>query len=265
MTRSTKRSGRARRPSPLRRAFTLLEVLLAASLTVVIGLAVAGILQVQYTARERVRARGEQRAVLAAVERRLAADLRAIVPPGGVHAAGVLAESATRDASSEALLDPVLDAAADSYRAAAATAAEAAPPVDERDRLTLAVNTAPPEFGDSTPLGEGALVSVVYEVDDDPETEERGLVRRATRLREPVPGAEAEPPEQLAEWVVGLDLRFWDGAAWQETWDSGASDTLPLAIEARLACAVQGELFTFRVVVAPPTGRPSQIPPATEE
>jgi hypothetical protein len=95
----------------------------------------------------------------------------------------------------------------------------------------------------------------VWEVDDDPATAERGLVRRVVRLRDPLPGAAAEPAEVLCEEGVGLDVRYFDGTAWTDTWDSGASDLLPRLVEVRAALVIAGELHVLQVAVAPLTAR----------
>ncbi len=241
-----------------RRAFTLIEVLLATSLAAVVGLAIAGVLGTLLEAQQRVRARGDQRAVLAAVERRLAADLRAMLPPGGLYAAGLIGEDAPSAAGREPLADPDLLAV---LRLAAEAEGVDPPPTDARDRLTLAVLPPAPAFGEEPPLGEGAIWEVVYEIDDDPATPERGLVRRVTRVRDPATGSLPEPPEELSQQVVGLEASYYDAQAdaWQETWDSGASDTLPQAISLRLALVHEGALLAYRIVVAPATARPTTL------
>ena len=77
------------------------------------------------------------------------------------------------------------------------------------------------------PIGEGALWQVIYKIDDDPETIERGLVRPVARVREPATGSDPEPVEELAQEVVALNLNFFDGSEWTDTWDSSGSDMLP--------------------------------------
>jgi len=235
-----------------RRAFTLLEVLLATSLTAVIGLAVAGLLATLAQAQERARERSLRRAYVASVERQLAADLRAVVPPGGLHAAGLVGESAEQDGSGEALAAGLTGAD---------EAAQAA--IDARDRLVLTVQPPALRFGDEPAAGEGALWEVTYTLDDDPATEARGLVRQVARVRDLAPGVEAAAGQVLAEDAVGLDVTYFDGESWLETWDSGASDTLPHAIAVRVAARVGEEAVVFQVQVAPATARPTQLLEAT--
>lgn len=235
-----------------RRGFTLLEVLLAAALGAVLALATAQVLYVTRRAAVSVERRAETRSLGLALERRLRADLLALVPPGGLHAAGLVGESAERTGSGQELLQgPYLDLGL----------GEEPPPVDGRDRLTLAVLPPPPPFGRLHEPGEGALWQVVYYVDDDPATPEVGLVREVTRVRDPLPGSDPPLPDALAEEVVGLDVRYFDGTTWQETWDSSASDTIPQLVRVRLAVLRPGqELACEEVWVSSPTSRMGTVP-----
>ena len=180
------------------------------------------------------------------------------MPPGGLYAAGVIGESETRSAGGEDLVEP------DLLRAALEQAASEEgpePPLEDRDRLVLAVLPPAGAYGRETPIGEGAIWEVEYVVDDDPETEERGLVRRVTRVRDPAEGSEEEPPEQLAEEVVAMDVTYFDGSSgeWAETWDSGASETLPQAVAIDLVVRLGEEIILYRILVAPPTCRLSEL------
>jgi len=233
-----------------RKGFTLIEVLLAASLTAIVGLAVAHVLGVMHAAQKRVRLRGERRALTGSLERTISADLNALVPPGGIYASGLISEDQQASGSGEDLVEPGL-----ANRALAHAEDGVREVFEARDRVTLAVLPAARSFAEEMPLGEGSILEVIYEIDEDPATEERGLIRRVTRVRNPAVGSEPEPPERLAEEVVGLDLSFWDGQDWTEVWDSSASDTLPLAIQLSLAVSHQGELFVYRVLVAPVTAK----------
>jgi len=62
----------------------------------------------------------------------------------------------------------------------------------------------------------------------------------------------------VAEEAVGLRLRYFDGTSWTDAWDSGASDTLPRAIEVTLALLdPDGTIHRAQTVVAPLAARPS--------
>lgn len=242
----------------MRRGFTLVEVLLAAVLGAVITLAVAQVLWVTRRAAGSVSRRADARGLGLAVERRLRADLLSIVPPGGLHASGVVGTSAEGAGTAEDLVPAGI--AAPGWSASAT----GGPPLQARDQLTLAVLGAPPAFGRLPALGEGALLQVIWRIDDDPGTPERGLVREVLRVRDLAPGAEAPPPEPVAEEVVGLDLFYFDGETWTETWDSGASDTLPALIRVRLALLHEQELSAEELLISPPTSRAGAIPEALQ-
>lgn len=241
----------------LPRSFTLLEVLLATTLSAVIALAVASVFGTQVDARRRLHRRADRRSLLSSLERRLRADLRSLVPPGGTYASGLIGEDAV-GTSGEELLPPELLGKAGELMTAAGDPA----PIDQRDRLTMAVLPPAAEFGEELPLGEGALWEVVYEIDDDPETLERGLIRRVARVRDLAAGVEPDLPEEIAPQVVAMNLRFFDGQEWQETWDSSGSDTLPTSTVVELVLVDQGELLSYRIEVSSLTGRLSQLPEA---
>lgn len=241
-----------------RAGFTLLEVLLASTLAAVVGLAVAQLVQVAHRAERAVRTRAEARAVRAVIARRLEADLRAVVPAGGLHASGIIGQSFAggAGAGAEELLAPDVAGRPIVFGPAGdVAAAGAADVLQGRDVITLAVFGPPPTWGDVEPVGHGGFWQVLWEIDDDPLTLERGLVRRVQRLRDPLPGSEPEPAEVIAEEAVGLEVRFWDGTAWTDVWDSGASDTLPLAVEVRVAVVIAGEPHVVQVLVAPAQAR----------
>lgn len=231
-----------------RRAFTLVEVLLAVSLTAVVALAVAGLLATLSRAQERARERSVQRAMVSSIERQLAADLRALVPPGGLHAAGLIGESADDDGAGEDLAEGVTGADADGQAV-----------IDARDRLVLSVQPPAPLFGSEPTEGEGALWEVTYSLDDDPLTDERGLLRQVARVRDLAPGVEAPPPGVLVEDAIGFDVAYFDGESWLESWDSGASDTLPVAIAVKVATRIGEAAVVVQVQVAPATARPTEL------
>lgn len=243
------------------RGFTLLEVLLATALSAIVAVAVGQVVSVMHTTQLRVRQRGERRSLLAALERRLASDVASVVPPAGIYAAGLVGEDAV-GAGGEALLDPEVVRRAN----AETRPGEDAPPLDERDQLTLAVLPGTAAFGSELPAGEGALWQVVYRIDDDPSTEERGLIREVQRVRDQPAGVEPPPPVELCRDVVAMDLAFYDAETetWAEVWDSGASDTLPTAVEVKLVVAFEEEVIVYTILIAPPAARPSVLVEAEE-
>lgn len=249
------------------RGFTLIEIILATALSTVVALAVASLLSTQFSARNRMRQRADQRALLGSLERRLRSDLNSVIPPGGLYASGLVGEDSVSASQGESLLSPELQQIAEG----AQTPLGEPMPISERDRLTLAVWPPARTFGEEAPEGEGAIWQVVYSIDDDPETPERGLIRQVQRVRDLTSGTEPAPPEELAPEVVGLQLSFFDGENWQTTWDSSGTDTLPTSIALELVVAREpkgssqrGKVLTYRIEVAPLTGRPSQLQEAAE-
>jgi prepilin-type N-terminal cleavage/methylation domain-containing protein len=241
-----------------RRGFTLIELLLATALSAIIAVAVGNVVSIMHKTQQRIRDRGDRRSLLAALERRIAADIAAVVPPAGIYAAGLIGENEVGTTGGEALLDPQLASSIE------VRPGEDPPPLDERDQLTLAVLPGTAPFGDELPPGEGALWQVVYRIDDDPSTDERGLVREVQRIRDQPTGVDPPPATELCRDVVAMDLAFFDGEVWAEVWDSGASDTLPTAVQVKLVVALQDELVVYTILVAPPAGRPSALLEAEE-
>jgi prepilin-type N-terminal cleavage/methylation domain-containing protein len=161
----------------------------------------------------------------------------------------------------EALSLPNEEAAAD----AAASAIQApSPPYNERDQLCLAIAPGPLRFGSTWPAGGGSVQYVEWEVDDDPTTPERGLVRRPCTIvpcaypSGPLSGVPAEPCEVVCASACGIMFRYWDptSSTWDTTWDCGQNAVLPQAIEVSVAIRdADGTIRRLVTVVAPLTGR----------
>jgi len=84
---------------------------------------------------------------------------------------------------------------------------------------------------DASPLAEGARRIEFYVNTDGPQPT---LIRRVTRNLMPASEAHAEE-EILARGVRSFSLRYFDGTAWQESWDSTSfDDSLPLAVSITL-------------------------------
>lgn len=247
----------------LRAGFTLIEVLIATSMLAVIGLAIAETLRAARDTDRRFQARTERRAQDHAIVARLSRDLRALMPPGGTYAAGLVGEQVDRQGGRELLSKASEESAADS---GAASIAASAAPYAARDRITISVIPGARRFGTSWAAGTGAIQSVIWEIDDDATTVERGLVRRATAVRDPVTGAAVEPVEVVCAEACGLAFRYFDGTDWQETWDSSAQNLIPQAVEVSVAVrGTDGELRRLVAVVAPQAGRQSTLIEAKTE
>ncbi|MCA8923159.1 MAG: prepilin-type N-terminal cleavage/methylation domain-containing protein [Planctomycetes bacterium] len=227
-----------------RRGFTLLELLLATLITALIGLAVAQLVFVSLRADEAISERGAARAQVRALASRLRADFNGLVPPGATYAAGMIGE--------EAPLGGELMQARDLGDTDPQTV-----DLSARARLTLAVWEPALAFGVEAPLGEGALVSVIYWLDDDSATEERGLVRQVTRVRDPAPLSDAPPIEELVPDAVAFAASYYDGQAWAETYDSTTTLTLPAGVRLRVWVRTPQGVREQTLTFSPPCSRGS--------
>ena len=109
------------------------------------------------------------------------------------------------------------------------------------DSLTLiTVNNTPPlrtptssSSSTATATTEMDLSKVTWSLDLDEETDPKGLVRAKHKLitETNVVTKKGEDQETIVPEVVGLRIRYYDGSAWADTWDSTQSGTLPKAVE----------------------------------
>ncbi|HZV02273.1 MAG TPA: prepilin-type N-terminal cleavage/methylation domain-containing protein [Planctomycetota bacterium] len=271
---------RARGPSlSLRTGFTLVEVLIAAALMGIIGLAIAETLRAARDADRKLQLRSERRAQDRVILERIARDIRAIVP----YIAGTAYDSnaaATANyfssgivgtqqvgGGTEQLSRPEEQSAFDAEMMTAGGTA----PVglwNERDTLQLAIIPGARRFGDPWPFGTGTIQQVTWSVDDDPNTPERGLIRQAITVQSnaTITGI-PEPPEQIASNVCGIRFQYFDGTQWQPTWssvtnaDAGTTpvQTIPQAIQVDVAVRdPDGTIRWLCEVVAPFLGRQTQ-------
>jgi type II secretion system protein J len=187
------------------RAFTLLELLVAMSLMVVVAACLYTSLYTGFKAR---------RSALAAVEPTFQAvnaielvkrDVAGILPIDGVLAEAFLGTSA-RDSKGQ-----------DS---------------DYVEFYTTNIHADADEL-----VGGLGKIELMLEADNDEDRENYRLIRRITRnLLSP---RDLDPQEQvLCRNVTSLNLRYFDGDAWLEEWDSTAdANSLPLAMEVDIQLA----------------------------
>ncbi len=270
-----------------RRGFTLIEVLLATSLLAVIGLAIAETLRVARTADRKIKARAERRAQDRAVLERIVRDLRAIAPCGVLYPNGTATVAGTfanvnlqqNAPQNMPLLSGVTgslplvgiqngrsggeqlslaDEETAAVQAAGLVDASATPaPYDERDTLTIAVVPGARRIGNEWLTGTGSIQMILWQIDDDPSTIERGLVRRPVSVQNAV-STNPEPCEVVCAEACGLMLRYFDGQGnWSTSWDCGVQGQLPFAIEVSVAIRDPDEKSIRRIVtvVAPLTAR----------
>lgn len=178
--------------------FTLLEVLLAMAMISMVVLSLYASLRIAFRARESAKeAIGPIRAASVALEM-IGRDLECVLPPNGVMAGAFVGQHA----SSSGNMTDVLE--------------------------YYCVGEGPDH---SDPTGWGGMRKVELGVTNLADGTPDVLVRRITsNLLSPVV---VEPEDEiLCRGVKTFMLRYYDGMAWQDVWDSTtAGDVLPYAIE----------------------------------
>lgn len=206
--------------------FTLLEMLVALALMSILATALYASLSIGLRARKTAEAAVQPVRAAGLALMIVGQDLDAALPPTGTLAGAFLGEDQTDAATAK-------DADTLTWHAAVGRPKEGASDVA---RLELAVGTP-----------EGST--------------DRALLRRSVRnLLAPT---EQEPVEEVVcRGVVSLNLRYFDGSAWQDTWDSSAQDnTLPLAVEVTIEIerepktTDESNVYRLTRVFAPPCAR----------
>lgn len=182
--------------------FTLLELLAGIAVMSILVAGVCGVLPACFRLRNRVSDLLEAplpRQYLVEVLRR---DLLAAVPPGGVLAAGLTGEYEEED--SETRLD------------------------------TIEFVTAAGRLDADEPWGD--LMKVEYYLEEAEDEEDYELVRVVTRnllaYEEDSEDEEDQDEEVLLTGVRSLEITYYDGEDWQDSWDSQGQDgTLPVAVK----------------------------------
>ena len=193
--------------------FTLLEMLVAMMLMSILAGALYAGMHTAFAGRRRTEADLEPVERAAAAMWMIQASLEAATPPTGILAAEFLGDDA---------------------------AGLGALPADAVAFYALARDQ-----------GQFRLASPVHRIEislgADEETGELVLLRRTTaNLLAP----ETQDPveEVLCRRVLSLETAFYDGSAWQDTWDStAAGDVLPMAVEIRLVLAAAGHVDGYAV------------------
>jgi prepilin-type N-terminal cleavage/methylation domain-containing protein len=198
--------------------FTLVELLLAVALTALIATAVFGTLAAGRDASRRTEVVGELDQIARQALDRIAADFQLVRRPLEAFDTGFVGLDGGED-------DPA--GARDTADVVTASplpvpGSPGGPPAD------LAAAAA------GTPATAGAdLARVLWAIDEDDATPERGLVRREQRLLTAVTtdlDASLDAVE-IAPEAVGLRLRYLGDAGWVDAWDSRQLDALPHAVE----------------------------------
>jgi len=179
-----------------RSGFTLLEMLVALAIMGILATGLYTSLHIGFNARKRAEAAiAPTRSGTLALEL-LYRDVASALPPTGILAGGFVSEDAEAEGSSE-------------------------------DADTLVFFSAVEDAGQA---GTG-IRKIEFALTSDQDAQGNLLVRRVTAnlLAPTVP----EPVEEvLCRNVKSLNMRHFDGLAWQDAWDSTTRDnTLPLAVE----------------------------------
>jgi len=190
-----------------RKAFTLLEVLVAATMTALLAGSLYATLYTAFRARRSgVEAVGSSRRAELAADF-VCAELRSAVVPNGILAGTFFGEDATGPLGSES--DTV-----SFYRTADAIDQEA---------------------------GQGEIMMVELACEPSSRGSGMDLVRRVRRNLL-APTFYDLPAEVLCRNVLAFNLRYFDGVEWLDSWDSSVEEnTLPLAVEVDLVLAVDQE------------------------
>jgi len=224
------------RPSPSRRGFTLLELLLAIAITGAISVVLFAGLSIAFNLREKAEGKLADRDTTRLAAALITEDLSAAPRPRGLIVSEFLGTDGTGDGG--------LDA----------------------DRVSFV--TAAHGLRARDGMGEFRRVEYALETDGDAEASAGNVGGRLVRLVTDnlLAVGEPEPDRQvIAERVVGLSLRYFDGNTWVDGWDSIDRDNdLPIAVEVVLTVRPQegidaredeDDWFLRRVVTLPMSTR----------
>lgn len=200
------------------RGFTLVEVLVAVTITALLLTTIYGVFTSVSTAKERVEGSGE-----------------------GYHQARVLFDRIGRELRGAYVLLP----------AKPKTRFHGGLTEEQYPYLELSTTAATPQGG-----SRGGIAVVRYELRPDEEAQrvERGkeipqvLLRREYNLFDPE--GEDRPAHRLATGIRDLRFRFYDGSEWLEEWE-GKND-LPKMVELTMSIPIEGEPVPFRTSIEVP-------------
>lgn len=186
-----------------RRAFTLIELLLSATLIAIISFALFASLRGAFAARKSCETAIAATRDSEAVMETLRTDLMAALPPTGTYANTFVGADAQDDRGADA---------------------------DDLYFCSTAVAPAHPEGGN------GDIKQFEITLYQPAGSNDHVLVRRAYNILPP-PTTSAQPydEEVLCRHVAGFNLRYFDGTDWQDSWNAPTDiQTLPLAVEVTL-------------------------------
>lgn len=253
------------------RGFTLLEVILAASLMTVLTLAVYRAVAMHHVQVDAGRQIAEEAQLSRALAERIRHDVRSAFTRWK-RTQRANPNTATSTTGAASATDPSTDGMTEEDDANAAIAAEYRTPSGGvrgyPDSITLVTRVPPADLdftnGGNAASGGSATTDVrmvrywlARPGSSTDGSNLAGLVREEL-YRLPDPKAAPDPrawarAEVLAEEVTNLAIRYFDGATWREAWDN-TNQTAPRAIEMLLERAGPGggAATIQRILVAPP-------------
>lgn len=211
------------------RGFTLLETLLALTMAAVLVTSLYVALSAATAARGRAIEAMEPARSVELLFDTIRDDLRSVLAPGGILGRDFLGENDRLSTGSDG------------------------------DRLLFVTAERPPADDPA------AVIRQIELTMENPDGGEPALRRRVTsRLLATVT---PEPVEQLlSRDVTGLNLRYWDGGAWQDSWNSAAQDApVPAAVEITLFLRSRGVVASMQpgITTDPPVRRVIMLSTAT--
>jgi prepilin-type N-terminal cleavage/methylation domain-containing protein len=230
-----------KRPHVERNGFTLLEVILVVGIMSVLLLAIYQSMRMYYAQLEAGREIAEEAQLVRALSQRISLDVRNSFTRWKPTQETQAAAETSEEEDSEAAEDEAMT------EEAAVLAAEYATPeggvLGYPDSVTLVVRVTPADLdftatsaSQTTPVTDVRMVrywlaNTANAQNGQPMT---GLIREEL-YRMPDPSVGADPrawarAEVLAEEVASLTIRYFDGSAWQETWDN-TNTSAPMAVE----------------------------------
>ncbi|MCE5184699.1 MAG: GspJ family type II secretion system protein [Planctomycetaceae bacterium] len=189
-------------------AFTMLEILVALVLMDLIALSLYSSLYITTKAKRGATEAIRPYALIENVYDSLRQDLQAAMMPNGILAGGFYGQDLS---AAEGRQADMLQFCSASY----------APSQNEKS---------------------SNIIQTAYELTLDKEVQENVLVRKTTVNLLSSKTVDISKDEVIGRRIQSLNLRYFDGYAWLDTWDSAAMDNqLPLAVEVTLTLDIENE------------------------
>ena len=217
----------------MRRGFTLVELLLALSLSATLGIGIVTAFEQGRRAEAQATAEADARQVGRLALEWIARDVQSLVKTASAFNPGLQGSDYEHEARP---VDIVLCTTTSNLPAwRELTDTPEAAQLNPFAAASAAFGMAP-----AITAPDSDVLQLEYYVGVDLDQDPPGLIRR-TR---PIPTVETTAEDggytklSLAREVLGLDCKYWDGAEWLDTWDSAQSATYPRAIQVTVTVRV---------------------------